>query len=297
MWDVRDMSAPVESVVLTDGAKENPSVLGGVSVEWMQEAGPTKYLVGTPNQSIEYSPEIERDFEEKYKQIAKHPDNACVDVKQIKNPVVTFTDASFGVTYKEMRSISGVVIYVYGTPVAWSSKVQSVFASSTTESEWVAMSDGCAISESVFQLHKFLLGRETKPGPLICDNRAATLSARERDITDISKKTRHIALKFTRVLQERDRVWFCPTDEQKADALTKSSNQAALKMIFSHKQSEAKVWKNYDNMNNEEEFDNSESDSWVDAYFAKFDARNTRTFSSAWENVFVSYCAAYENNI
>lgn len=46
-WDVRDMSAPTEAVVLTDGAKENPKTLGAVSLEWMQEAGPTKYLVGT----------------------------------------------------------------------------------------------------------------------------------------------------------------------------------------------------------------------------------------------------------
>lgn len=47
MWDVRDMSAPRDQVWLTDGAKDNPRILGGVSLEWMQEAGPTKYLVGT----------------------------------------------------------------------------------------------------------------------------------------------------------------------------------------------------------------------------------------------------------
>lgn len=34
-------------VLLTDGMKDNAKVLGGVSLEWMQEAGPTKYLVGT----------------------------------------------------------------------------------------------------------------------------------------------------------------------------------------------------------------------------------------------------------
>lgn len=46
-WDVRDMSQPMDSCVLTDGNKENPKTLGGVSLEWMQEAGPTKYLIGT----------------------------------------------------------------------------------------------------------------------------------------------------------------------------------------------------------------------------------------------------------
>eukprot|EP00418_Pyrodinium_bahamense_P038092 CAMPEP_0179188344 /NCGR_PEP_ID=MMETSP0796-20121207/93476_1 /TAXON_ID=73915 /ORGANISM="Pyrodinium bahamense, Strain pbaha01" /LENGTH=498 /DNA_ID=CAMNT_0020892441 /DNA_START=90 /DNA_END=1587 /DNA_ORIENTATION=+ len=45
-WDVRNMTKYVDECVLTDGAGE-PKTLGGVSLEWMQEAGPTKYLVGT----------------------------------------------------------------------------------------------------------------------------------------------------------------------------------------------------------------------------------------------------------
>jgi len=46
-WDVRKMTEVMDECVLTDGSKENPKTLGGVSLEWMQEAGPTKYLVGT----------------------------------------------------------------------------------------------------------------------------------------------------------------------------------------------------------------------------------------------------------
>jgi dynein intermediate chain 2 len=46
-WDVRDLTEPIDSCILTDGQKEDPKTLGGVSLEWMQEAGPTKYLIGT----------------------------------------------------------------------------------------------------------------------------------------------------------------------------------------------------------------------------------------------------------
>eukprot|EP00397_Hematodinium_sp_SG-2012_P036277 GEMP01039144.1.p1 GENE.GEMP01039144.1~~GEMP01039144.1.p1 ORF type:complete len:503 (+),score=82.70 GEMP01039144.1:336-1844(+) len=46
-WDVRELGAPQDSCIMTDGAKDNAKVLGGVSLEWMQEAGPQKYLVGT----------------------------------------------------------------------------------------------------------------------------------------------------------------------------------------------------------------------------------------------------------
>lgn len=46
-WDVRNLKETTDGVFLTSGAKEDPKTLGGVSLEWMQEAGPTKYLVGT----------------------------------------------------------------------------------------------------------------------------------------------------------------------------------------------------------------------------------------------------------
>jgi len=47
-WDVRKLSEVTDECVLTDGgSKEEAKTLGGVSLEWMQEAGPTKYLVGT----------------------------------------------------------------------------------------------------------------------------------------------------------------------------------------------------------------------------------------------------------
>merc|ERR1740127_200165 len=46
-WDVRNLSEPTERCELTNGDKENPKSMGGTSIEWTQEAGPTKYLVGT----------------------------------------------------------------------------------------------------------------------------------------------------------------------------------------------------------------------------------------------------------
>lgn len=46
-WDVRKLSEVTDECILLDGAKENQKTLGGVSLEWAQEAGPSKYLVGT----------------------------------------------------------------------------------------------------------------------------------------------------------------------------------------------------------------------------------------------------------
>jgi dynein intermediate chain 2, axonemal len=46
-WDVRKMSEVTDECVLTDGGKDEPKTIGGVALEWMQEAGPTKFLVGS----------------------------------------------------------------------------------------------------------------------------------------------------------------------------------------------------------------------------------------------------------
>jgi len=46
-WDVKKLSEPLDECDLTDGSREAPKTIGGCSLEWMQEAGPTKYLVGT----------------------------------------------------------------------------------------------------------------------------------------------------------------------------------------------------------------------------------------------------------
>ena len=158
-----------------------------------------------------------------------------VDPKQIGNAVHTFTDASFGVVYRSLRSISGVIVYLFGTPIAWRSKVQSVFSSSTCQSEWIAMCEGIELEDSILGLVDFVLGKQPNgnAGPIWCDNRSAVMSARKGpNCTDeIPKRTRHVALRFAQVLPHAGRLWFCPTNEQLADGLTKSNNPAALRSI------------------------------------------------------------------
>jgi len=47
-WDVRKLSEYMDECVLTDGGqKGEEKTIGGCSLEWMVDAGPTKFLVGT----------------------------------------------------------------------------------------------------------------------------------------------------------------------------------------------------------------------------------------------------------
>jgi hypothetical protein len=54
--------------------------------------------------------------------------------------VIAYADANHGTSIDDKRSVSGVLLQVFGGPVIWSSKVQAVTALSTCESEYRAMS-------------------------------------------------------------------------------------------------------------------------------------------------------------
>lgn len=46
-WDTRRLGEPTDTIQLATDSKGGGMVLGGSSMEYNQEAGPTKYLVGT----------------------------------------------------------------------------------------------------------------------------------------------------------------------------------------------------------------------------------------------------------
>ena len=46
-WDTRKLNEPTDSLLMSTDSKNNGQVLGGSSLEYNSEAGPSKYLVGT----------------------------------------------------------------------------------------------------------------------------------------------------------------------------------------------------------------------------------------------------------
>ena len=199
-----------------------------------------RYLQGTREIGLEYSPQIEKEFNEVYGALVGHEDNKKMPIEQVDKPVSLFTDASFGVVYKTLRSITGVCVYLHGMPIAWKTKVQTLHTSSTTEAEWVALADGIEFSQSVYGLQRFLVGGSElgeNEGQILCDNRSAVISGRKGldGLEEIPKKTRHIALRYARVLEHAKRLWFVPTDIQLADGLTKSAQRNPLLQNFTRK--------------------------------------------------------------
>ena len=133
--------------------------------------------------------------------------------------------------------MSGSLLFWRGSCISWKSRIQSRVALSTTEAEYVALTQ--ASTECIYI--KNLLS-ELKIAATIkikCDNQGAIHWATDkRDM----QRAKHVALKyhFIRELTEDKTVQieFCPTIDQLADIATKGLPHPRFKqlisMIFQH---------------------------------------------------------------
>ena len=139
-----------------------------------------------------------------------------------------YSDADFANGHG-LKSISGMLLRVYGNPVYWRSKRQPVIAGDTTEAELIAMSS--AANELVWgkQLLLDLDLVAVKP-TLWGDNKSANILANNPIASDRSK---HVRVKHLRVREyvelDEIRVEWVGTVDQLADAFTKVLPGPALK--------------------------------------------------------------------
>jgi hypothetical protein len=154
-------------------------------------------------------------------------DDAADDIPEVHFPVnsrfslVGYTDASFAVG-PNMESISGLVIYLNGTPIMWNSKRQTIVADSTCAAEFIAASECGNCMMSVENMLAFLGFKCPAPYKLYTDSQASLSIA-----TNLFKmgKIRHIAIRYhlVRCMVARGLLdfVFCVTEDMIADLLTK----------------------------------------------------------------------------
>ena len=112
--------------------------------------------------------------------------------------------------------------------MSWKSSKQSTVADSTTEAEYIALSD--AAKEAVW-IKKFVSELEVVPSiadpvELYCDNNGAIAQAKE---PQSHQRSKHILRRFHLIREtvQRGDVQICrvPTDDNIADPLTKALSQ------------------------------------------------------------------------
>lgn len=131
------------------------------------------------------------------------------------------------------RSVSGYVLQLGHSPIAWKSKKQSVVSKSSAEAEYRAMSSAASEVTWTVRLLEELGVLDLKPVTLFCDNQSALHIARN---PVFHERTKHIEIDchFTRdkVLEGLITLAYLPTYEQLADVFTKAIPSPQLNYLL-----------------------------------------------------------------
>ena len=149
--------------------------------------------------------------------------------------VVTYTDADYASDVDDRRSMSGSISFFRGGPVAWGCRKQDCVALSTTESEYVSLSEGC---KTAVWLNTLASGLDpsvqsedndptstTTPAPVkvFCDNQSA-ISLAKNPVHHRRSKHIDVRYHFVRNIYEERNIdlLYVGTNDQLADIFTKA---------------------------------------------------------------------------
>lgn len=136
--------------------------------------------------------------------------------------LVMYTDADWASEIDSRRSCSGYVGIMAGAAISWQSKRQPIVALSSTEAEYIALSE--AVKEVIWlkQLITEIVGQYDKPIRVICDNSSA-INLAERE--GYRPRSKHIDVRYHHLRENvKDgviEIVHIGTNEMIADSLTK----------------------------------------------------------------------------
>jgi hypothetical protein len=148
-----------------------------------------------------------------------------------KHPVVQiWSDSDWACDVNGRRSVSGSLVYLDGALVSWQSKRQKTVALSSTEAEYMAMTDGVREGLYVFNFLSEMF-QVSEPMELKYDNQGAGyLSLNEINNT----RSKHIDVRYhfirTMVVKGRILPVYVHTSANLADALTKPLDKILFNM-------------------------------------------------------------------
>ena len=144
--------------------------------------------------------------------------------------LVACTDSDWASDPQGRRSQTGYFLKLAGGAISWTSRAQKTVALSSTEAEYMALSD---CSRQVVWMHTLMgeLGYYLKPVPICGDNQGSIFIA-SNPVTE--KRSKHIDIRFHYIRQVIDRkiaeVFFIDGDKNPADLLTK--NLGSVKFLL-----------------------------------------------------------------
>jgi len=144
--------------------------------------------------------------------------------------IKAYCDSDFAGDKDTRISVTGFCIYLLGCLVAWKSKGQKHVTLSSTEAEYVAVSDVCTEIMFVRMILEFLGVRVKMPIVVHCDNIGAIFLSYN---AKVSQRTKHIDIKYRYVGEYVEqgivKIIFVKSENNVSDILTKNTPQETFK--------------------------------------------------------------------
>jgi len=148
---------------------------------------------------------------------------APIDLLNDEWIIIAFSDSDFGGDKETRISIAGFILYLMGVPISWRSKGQKSVTLSSSEAEYVALSEAAKEIKFVYQL-LISMGMKVKlPIIVRVDNLGAVFMSEN---VSVSQRTKHVDIRY-RFVQEFVldgfiKVMFVKTEDNDADIFTKN---------------------------------------------------------------------------
>jgi hypothetical protein len=148
--------------------------------------------------------------------------------------LAVYTDADWAGDKMDRKSISGFVAMLYGGPVSWASRKQTSVATSSTESEYIALSTGVKQAVWIGQVIRDMgfpgyIGSDPNNISIKGDNQGSLALVKNPHLHERSK---HIDIQYhyVRDLEAKGKinVSYIPTTDMVADGLTKPLGRIAF---------------------------------------------------------------------
>ena len=147
---------------------------------------------------------------------------------------VSYCDSNYATDPNDRKSVSGMIHTIGGTIVNWASKKQSTVTLSSTEAEYIALSDCSKEIKFEWMLLKELLNL-TKAAIIYEDNTGAIFLVKNQQV---GARTKHIDVRhhYIRGLikQKTLKIMFVSSEDNCSDIMTKN---AQLSIFLKHKES------------------------------------------------------------
>jgi hypothetical protein len=144
--------------------------------------------------------------------------------------IEAYSDSDYAGDRDLRLSVSGFIIYVCGNPISWRSKAQRNVTLSSSEAEYVAVSEVCMEVMFVKQILEFLQVKLKLPINILVDNVGAMFLTENQSV---SQRTCHIDVRYHFIRNYVEdgivQVNFVRSEHNDADVFTKNLGSDAFK--------------------------------------------------------------------